>query len=79
MGWSYGIVNGRKVGYAVRATCDKRGCKEKIDRGLAYVCGPMHGGGDGFCGRYFCYAHLVMAAEGQLCEECYAAIESVMA
>jgi hypothetical protein len=48
---------GRLIGYAHEATCDYSGCSTKIDRGLSYVCGGMHGG-DGFgCGRYFCEAH----------------------
>lgn len=75
MGWSYGIVNGRKVGYAVRAKCDKKGCKEKIDRGLAYVCGGMHGGGEYGCGGYFCENHLRSfwienGPKGSFCLEC---------
>lgn len=48
---------GRPIGYAFEATCDYPGCDAKINRGLSYVCGDMHGG-DGFgCGRYFCSAH----------------------
>jgi hypothetical protein len=72
MGWSYGIVNGRKVGYAVRAKCDKKGCKERIDRGLAYVCGDMHGGGEYGCGGYFCSEHLMYIGfpKGQFCNKC---------
>jgi hypothetical protein len=72
MGWAYGIVNGRKVGYSVAAKCDKRGCKTKIDRGLAYCCGDMHGGDDKHCGGYFCYEHLTYAdgVQGQICVDC---------
>lgn len=59
MGWSYGInLEGREVGYSVEATCDYAGCGEKIDRGLAYVCGGMHDGDEYGCGRYFCGTHL---------------------
>lgn len=47
---------GREIGYGITATCDKKGCDEVIDRGLSYVCGSMHGG-EGGCGRYFCYTH----------------------
>ncbi len=57
MGWGYGEVDGREVGYNVMATCDFPGCKAKIDRGLGYCCGTMHGGDNG-CGNYFCAAHL---------------------
>lgn len=59
MGWAYGHnAEGREVGYSVAATCDLDGCDEKIDRGLAYVCGGMHDGGEFGCGRYFCPSHL---------------------
>jgi hypothetical protein len=58
MGWSRGEVNGREVGYAVKATCDREGCTEKIDRGLAYCCGGEHGGGERGCGDYYCDKHL---------------------
>lgn len=73
MGWGYGIgSDGREIGYNVIATCDQRGCEEVIDRGLGYVCGKSHGGGDFGCGRYFCYGHLrFTAARGdQMCAMC---------
>ena len=59
MGWANCGTDGRgrRIGYAVRAKCDHRGCKEKIDRGLAYVCGGMHGGDEHGCGGYFCGKH----------------------
>lgn len=58
MGWGYGVVKGREVGYSVEATCDQEGCKAAIDRGLAYLCGQMHGQDDGDgCGKYFCSEH----------------------
>ncbi len=57
MGWGYGIVNGREVGYGVEAVCDLDGCDEVIDRGLGYLCGTMHGDDDG-CMNYFCGVHL---------------------
>ncbi len=53
MGWSYGELDRREVGYAVECTCDATGCEEVIDRGIDYRCGR---GLDG-CGRYLCYAH----------------------
>lgn len=68
MGWGYGIVNGREVGYSVQAKCDHEGCKSRIDRGMSYMCGNDHyGDGDG-CGGFFCRDHLT--AGGQLCPEC---------
>lgn len=67
---------GRKIGYSVHATCDQRKpqCRAKIDRGLAFVCGGQHDGGESGCGRYFCYRHLLYlpapAPTVQLCIEC---------
>jgi hypothetical protein len=59
MGWATGVnQKGRDVGYGVEATCDLEGCEEQIDRGLAFVCGGMHDGGDFGCGGYFCGKHL---------------------
>jgi len=77
MGWSFGILNGKRVGYSVKAKCEHPECNEDINRGLIYVCGGMHGGGGIGCGRYFCDEHLVYIhskLEGrtvQVCEECY--------
>lgn len=77
MGWGSGTnKDGREVGYMIEAVCDKDGCETKIDRGLAYVCGDMHDGGDYGCGKYFCLEHLVHFSPGagvhphSLCEEC---------
>lgn len=75
MGWAYGTnAEGREVGYGVEATCDQDGCEAEIDRGLAYVCGGMHDGGEHGCGHYFCVGHLYFALppdeRGQLCEAC---------
>ena len=72
MGWSGPMPNaqGRMVGYAVEAICDFDGCEEKIDRGLAYVCGDMHDGGEYGCGNYFCPSHLFYGIPGQICDEC---------
>lgn len=58
MGWGSGVVEGREVGYLVDAVCDYPGCSEPIDRGLGYVCGPMHGHCEWGCGFYFCGTHL---------------------
>ena len=75
MGWSIGFDSNwnRDIGYAVPCTCDHPDCKEKIDRGLAYVCGGEPYGGDEGCGLYFCFAHLFLCVEGkeiQVCERC---------
>lgn len=84
MGWAYGAnVDGREIGYGVEATCDKQGCEEEIDRGLAYACGGTHDADEVSCGRYFCSSHLMYVTgppfvgallgplvSPQLCEEC---------
>ena len=49
---------GRPIGYAYRATCDEPGCRRRIDRGLAYACGGMHGADEWSCEGYFCADHL---------------------
>jgi len=49
---------GRRIGYAFAARCDQPGCYRRIDRGLSFVCGGMHGGAGKGCGGYFCSAHL---------------------
>lgn len=78
MGWAYGRnLRGREIGYSVEATCDLHGCNEKIDRGLAYVCGSMHDGGEHGCGRYFCSSHLFFGAPEQLCERCLTFFEDM--
>lgn len=61
---------GRPIGYCHRGRCDHLGCESRIDRGLAYACGGMHGtstlGGEGridwdashsSCEGYFCEVH----------------------
>jgi len=60
MGWAIGFDErwNRDVGYGVPATCDHPGCEEKIDRGLAYVCGGEPYGGEHGCGLHFCGKHL---------------------
>lgn len=78
MGWaSCGTDSqGRPIGYAHEATCDHPGCNAKIDRGLAYACGGMHGDGghrgDFGCEKYFCGQHLKSGEHDQLCFECLA-------
>lgn len=81
MGWSYGVINGREVGYDVADTCPIEGCGKEIDRGLSYACGGldgMYGDGPG-CGLHFCSAHLLMTtaeqSAGQLCPSCSKVID----
>lgn len=70
MGWSIGFDSNwnRDIGYGVPATCDHPGCNEKIDRGLAHVCGGEPYGGEDGCGLYFCGQHLFGARNR--CEAC---------
>ena len=73
MGWGYGGVNpktGEEMGYNVGGVCHHDGCPEKIDHGLAHVCGGMHEGGDHGCGYYFCGAHLTILRGEQFCMAC---------
>ena len=74
MSWAFGVLSdGREIGYSVEAECDQAGCSARIDRGLAYVCGSMHEGGDSGCGYYFCAEHLVSGCEpveGEYCQLC---------
>lgn len=77
MGWANcgHDKKGRPIGYAHAATCDHPGCKAKIDRGLAYACGGMHGDGASFeCEGYFCLEHLlsVTSDEMHMGQQCYA-------
>lgn len=76
MGWGHGtLADGTEVGYLVEDVCSAD-CTAEIDRGLAYCCGGMHGGGEHGCGRYFCAEHLFFtgneaeSAGAQLCIEC---------
>jgi len=48
---------GRPIGYVFEATCDHKGCTKEIHRGLAYVCGRMHGEDEVSCEKYFCDDH----------------------
>lgn len=69
MGWSIGYDTrwGRDIGYGVPSTCDYPECGAKIDRGLGYVCGAEHYGGEDGCGLFFCEHHL--QGDG-LCKRC---------
>mgnify|MGYP000138437080 CR=1 FL=1 len=65
MGWANcgEDSKGRPIGYAHAATCDHPGCEARIDRGLSYACGGMHGtapaeGSFDVCEGYFCTTHL---------------------
>ncbi len=75
--------NGRPIGYAFEATCDHPDCSERIDRGLSYACGDMHGEDEVSCEKYFCEMHrnyLIEAPDGRelpICQSCKdAAVES---
>lgn len=76
MGWAHcgEDAYGREMGYSVVAKCDQKGCRRRIDRGLAYVCGGMHKGGEYGCGGYFCEKHRFAPDRrkvyGGLCKRC---------
>lgn len=72
MGWSLGYDDKwrRDIGYGVPAYCDHPKCKEKIDRGLSYVCGGEPYGGEYGCGLYFCAKHLFLDVRAQACKQC---------
>jgi len=86
MGWaSCGTdVNGRPIGYTHEAVCDHHQCETIIDRGLAYVCGGMHGEDEYSCEKYFCEKHMgfifiecVTGLSGlNVCDECQGFWES---
>lgn len=83
MGWADCGTDskGRPIGYAFAATCDHPGCKKKIDRGLSYACGGMHGTSTSkdtdfeSCEGYFCSEHLngveVQGESLSVCATCY--------
>jgi hypothetical protein len=56
--------NGQKIeaGYGVETVCEEDNCEEKIDRGLAYLCGELPGGDEYGCGGYYCGKHLYMGS-----------------
>ncbi|WP_306317242.1 MULTISPECIES: hypothetical protein [unclassified Streptomyces] len=61
--------NGEEIaaGYGIETACEEKGCGEKIDRGLAYLCGKSPGGDEHGCGGYFCGKHLNI---GNQCGRC---------
>lgn len=63
MGWGYGIVQDKEVGYTVEAVCEHEGCDCKIDRGLSYACGGMGGEDEYSCNGFFCEEHLNIYVE----------------
>ena len=76
MGWADCGTDskGRPIGYAFEATCDHPGCDTKINRGLSYACGNMHGNTDWGCENYFCPEHLMLVDkdhDSQLCFACH--------
>jgi hypothetical protein len=79
MGWADCGTDseGRPIGYAFPATCDAPGCNAKIDRGLGYACGGMHGEDEWSCEKYFCEKHLVVAeaTDGELAALCIPCFE----
>ena len=78
MGWSDCGTDseGRPIGYGHEANCDHPGCENKIDRGLSYVCGTMHGSDEYSCDKYFCEEHrsnFVEMSDGditRICDDC---------
>ena len=76
MGWDYcgKDRDGREIGYAIEAICDHPGCKAKIDRGLSYACGGMHGEDVNWCHKYFCSKHLFymdgVDVKYPICDKC---------
>jgi hypothetical protein len=78
MGWANCGTDsrGRAIGYGAQGQCDHRWgaeiCRAKIDRGLAYACGGMHGEDERSCEGYFCPKHLFFAPDGgsSVCRRC---------
>jgi len=72
MGWSVGFDPNWKrwIGYGVPSECDHPKCKNRIDRGLSYVCGQDVYGGECGCGLFFCSKHLFFSNRGFLCPKC---------
>lgn len=57
MGYAVYERDGRDMGYGVPAECDHPRCSERIDRGLAYICGGGPDSDHG-CHLFFCHRHL---------------------
>lgn len=68
----------RPIGYLFEATCDFSGCDKRIDRGLDFACGSMHGFSEYGCEGYFCHNHLYYSVYSpvQLCPQCHADLEN---
>src|ERR1017187_533732 len=68
MGYAYYELGGMRRGYGVSCKCHQRGCREKIDRGLSFLCYN--------CTWYFCSKHLSQAwcktADEPIEVECFA-------
>jgi hypothetical protein len=87
MGWGNCGTDskGRPIGYSFGATCDHKGCKAKIDRGLGYACGGMHGENGYDCEGYFCGDHMVFRycpdddRGHQVCFDCAMTLDGVKA
>lgn len=68
---------GRPFGYLIWAECDHPGCTKRINRGLAHVCGILHGADEFSCELYFCRDHRSNVVEVPnrheiaVCDECY--------
>ncbi len=61
------------AGYAVSDICHEEGCTEKIDRGVAYLCGDQPGYQSEYgCGRWFCGEHMYGGPEESLGGHCRA-------
>jgi len=73
MGWgNCGIDSqGRMIGYSFTAICDHPDCEKVIDRGLAYVCGDMHGEDIYSCEKYYCDDHRRVYVEDNESDICY--------
>ena len=73
---------GRNIGYAFPATCDHPKCKRKIDRGLSYACGGMHGEDEYSCEGYFCSKHLFYSDHPEVrypvCKKCLKLLEAML-
>jgi hypothetical protein len=84
MGWGNCGTDsrGRGIGYYFPARCDEKGCHRRIDRGLDYACGGMHGEDEVSCEGYFCEEHRqheVLQPSGRgrtvrVCRSCAAAL-----
>ena len=71
--------NGRPLGYVFPAFCDHSGCNKKIDRGLSYACGGMHGEEEYSCEGYFCEDHrtCVETPAGDCISICHGCIDII--